>query len=231
MNSENNVYVRRKGFYERNIKRPVDFLCALCAIVVLSPIILIIALLVRIKLGTPVIFTQKRPGLNGEVFELYKFRTMTDERDKNGKILHDDNRLTSFGRKLRSTSLDELPEIINILKGDMSIIGPRPLLQRDVEYMNNVQLERHKVRPGLTGFAQCSGRNLLNWDEKLEMDKEYVDYLSFRMDFKVFFLTILKVLKRDGVTFEEGCDMDLKDWNELQKREVDEKKNHEFKNN
>ena len=156
---------------------------------------------------------------NEKIFNMYKFRTMTDARDENGNLLPDEMRLTKFGKMLRATSLDELPEIFNILKGDMSLIGPRPLLSKDVEYMTELQLRRHCVRPGLTGLAQCNGRNLLNWDTKLSKDVEYVNQLSFKMDVSIIFRTIYKVFKHEGVEFEEGADIDLKDWNEMKKEE------------
>lgn len=189
----------KKGFYEKFIKRPQDFLCALFAIIVLSPIMLITAILVRTKLGSPVIFKQKRPGLHGEIFELYKFRTMTDAKDENGKLLPDDVRLTTFGKKLRSTSLDELPELINILKGDLSIIGPRPLLVEYLPWYNETEKHRHDVRPGLTGWAQVNGRNNVSWDRRFELDVEYVNNISFRFDLKIFLMTIQKVIKRSDI--------------------------------
>lgn len=217
-----NEMEHKKGFYEKYIKRPQDFFCALFACIILSPVMLVIAILVKIKIGSPVLFTQERPGLNGEIFKLYKFRTMSNKRDENGNLLPDEKRLTSFGKKLRSTSLDELPELGSILIGDMAIIGPRPLLPRDVKYMTSEQKMRHSVRPGLTGLAQCNGRNSLNWDTKLAIDTEYVRNISFLLDLKIFIQTILKVIKREGITFEEGADMDLKDWNELKNKKKNE---------
>ena len=153
----------KKGFYEKYIKRSQDFLCALLATIVLSPVMLITALLVRIKLGSPVLFTQERPGLNGKIFKLYKFRTMTDKKDEKGNLLPDDKRMTSFGRKLRATSLDELPELLNMLKGDMAVVGPRPLLVRYLPRYNEHQARRHESRPGFTGLAQVHGRNAISW--------------------------------------------------------------------
>lgn len=188
------------GPYELFIKRPLDCFLSLMALIVLSPIMIITAFFVRIKLGTPVLFKQERPGLNESVFVLYKFRTMTDARDENGKLLSDDIRLTRFGRFLRSTSLDELPELMNILKGDMAIIGPRPLLVEYLSYYTEEEHHRHDVRPGLTGWAQINGRNAINsWEERFKYDLEYVNHISFAMDIKVLFLTVWKVLKRSDI--------------------------------
>src|SRR5690606_36278862 len=167
------------SIYRRLIKRPMDLILSLIAIIVLSPILLVVAILVRTKLGSPVLFKQKRPGLNEKIFMMYKFRTMTDERDQNGNLLPDSIRLTKFGRLLRSTSLDELPELFNILKGDMSIIGPRPLLVQYLPLYNNHQKRRHDVRPGLSGLAQVSGRNAISWEDKFNLDVEYVENVSF----------------------------------------------------
>ena len=192
--------IHKKGFYEKFIKRPQDFLCALLAIIVLSPIMAITAILVQFKLGRPVLFKQERPGLNGKLFKLYKFRTMTDEKDDNGVLKPDDVRLTPFGKKLRSTSLDELPELFNMLKGDMSIVGPRPLLTSYLTRYNSFQFRRHEVRPGLTGLAQIHGRNGISWDEKFRWDVEYVDHVSFIGDWKIIFETVVTVLKREGVS-------------------------------
>lgn len=188
------------GAYEKYIKRPQDFLCALIAIVVLSPVMLITALLVRIKLGSPVLFTQDRPGKNGEVFKLYKFRSMTDAKDKSGNFLPDAQRLTSFGKKLRATSLDELPELFNILKGDMAVVGPRPLLVKYLSRYNSFQARRHEVRPGFTGLAQVHGRNAISWEEKFEWDVKYVDHITFIEDWSIIFKTIQIVLKREGIS-------------------------------
>ena len=170
------------GPYEKHIKRSQDFLCALLAIIVLSPLMLITAIFVRIKLGSPVLFTQERPGKDGKIFKIYKFRTMTDARNENGNLLPDEVRLTSFGKKLRSTSLDELPELFNMLKGDMSIVGPRPLLVRYLDRYNEHQARRHEVRPGFTGLAQVHGRNAISWDEKFDWDVKYVDHITFLGD-------------------------------------------------
>lgn len=193
------------GLYRRYFKRSMDFILSLLAIIVLSPVLLVVAVLVRTKLGSPVIFKQKRPGLNEKIFTLYKFRTMTDERDKFGKLLPDSVRLTKFGKFLRSTSLDELPELFNILKGDMSIVGPRPQLVRDMVFMSEEQRQRHSVLPGLTGWAQVNGRNGVTWEEKLELDLEYINDITFLGDWKIIFITVAKVFKRDGIS-ADGMD-------------------------
>lgn len=179
--------------YAKYVKRCLDFLLSLCGIVILSPVLLILALLVRVKLGSPVLFKQERPGKNEKIFTLCKFRTMTDKRDENGELLPDSVRLTKFGRILRATSLDELPELFNILKGDMSIIGPRPLLVSYLPYYSEREKKRHSVRPGLTGLAQVSGRNFIDWDRRLEKDVEYVEHLSPGMDMKVLVMTVQTV--------------------------------------
>ena len=198
----------KPGFYEKYVKRPQDFCCALLAVIVFSPVMLITALLVRIKLGSPVIFTQERPGLHGKVFKLYKFRSMTDERDEQGNLLPDEVRLTSFGKKLRSTSLDELPELFNMLKGDMSVVGPRPLLVRYLDRYNDHQARRHEVRPGFTGYAQVHGRNAITWEEKFDFDVEYVDHITFLGDWKIIFQTVKTVLKKDGITSDTSETME-----------------------
>lgn len=196
------------------IKRALDFCAALGAIIVLSPVLLIVALLVKTKLGSPVLFKQERPGMidskTGEekIFTLCKFRTMTDERDENGELLPDEIRLTKFGKFLRSTSIDELPEFINILKGDMSFIGPRPLLVRYLPLYSEVQHRRHLVRPGLSGWAQVNGRNTVSWEEKFNLDVEYVEKMSFAIDVKIFFMTIMSVLKREGISSETSATME-----------------------
>ena len=188
------------GPYERFIKRPQDFICALLAIIVLSPILLITALLVRIKLGSPILFTQDRPGRDGKIFKLYKFRTMLPPKDGVIDPSQDAMRLTPFGKKLRSTSLDELPELINMLKGDMSVVGPRPLLVQYLERYNEHQTRRHEVRPGFTGLAQVSGRNALSWEEKFDLDVQYVDHITFLRDWRIIFKTLKTVIKRDGIS-------------------------------
>ena len=198
----------KKGFYEKFIKRPQDFLCALAATIVLSPVMAITALLVRTKLGSPVIFKQERPGLDGKVFMLYKFRTMTDGKDAEGNLLPDEVRLTNFGKKLRSTSLDELPELFNILKGDMAVVGPRPLLVRYLPRYNAHQARRHEVRPGFTGYAQVNGRNSITWEEKFDKDVYYVDHVSFLGDWKIVFQTVATVLKKEGISSDTYATME-----------------------
>ena len=196
---------KKPYFYKRYIKRPMDMILSLAAILVLSPVFLIVAILVRFKLGSPILFKQKRPGLNEKIFTIYKFRTMTDKKDENGTLLPDDIRLTKFGRFLRSTSLDELPELFNILKGDMSIVGPRPQLVKDLVFMTPEQQKRHSVLPGLTGWAQVNGRNAVTWEKKLELDLEYIEDVTFLNDAKIVFLTIAKVFKREGIS-ADGMD-------------------------
>lgn len=197
-----------KGIYRRFFKRPMDFILSLIAIILLSPVLIIVGILVRLKLGSPVLFKQKRPGLNGKIFTLYKFRTMTDERDENKELLPDAVRLTKFGRMLRSTSLDELPEFFNILKGDMSIVGPRPLLVEYLELYNEHQKRRHEVRPGLTGYAQVNGRNAISWEDKFNLDVEYVDNVSFIGDLKIIFITIKKVFTKEGISSQNSVTME-----------------------
>lgn len=187
-------------FYEKYLKRPQDFVLALVALLFLSPVLVTVWVLVRMKLGSPVLFCQERPGLNEEIFKLYKFRSMTDERDKEGNLLPDEVRLTSFGKLLRSTSLDELPELFNIIKGDMSLVGPRPLLVRYLPRYNARQHLRHSVRPGLTGLAQTHGRNALTWEEKFEWDVKYTEQITFTGDWKIIFHTVKSVLKREGIS-------------------------------
>ena len=195
------VMETKSGFYKGYIKRPLDIILAVTALIILSPILIIVAILVRTKLGSPIIFKQARPGLKEKIFTMYKFRTMTDERDENGELLPDSVRLTKFGRLLRSTSLDELPELFNIVKGDMSLIGPRPLLVQYLPLYNSHQKRRHEVRPGLSGLAQVSGRNTISWEEKFDLDIKYVDDVSVILDWKIIILTIKKVFLKEGITF------------------------------
>lgn len=193
--------------YAKYIKRILDFTLSLLALIILSPLMLIIYILVRIKLGKPAIFKQKRPGKNEKIFTLYKFRTMTDEKDKKGNLLPDEKRLTKFGKFLRSTSLDELPELINIIKGDMAIVGPRPLLVEYLEYYTDEEKHRHDVRPGLTGLAQVSGRNTINWEDKFKQDNKYIKNITLINDLKIIIKTIGKVFKRDGISQEGNATM------------------------
>lgn len=214
--------------YKKYIKRILDVILSLIALVILSPVLLIVAILVRIKLGTPVIFTQNRPGRYEKIFKLYKFRTMTNAKDENGNFLADEKRLTKFGKMLRSTSLDELPELINILKGDMSIVGPRPQLVKDMWFMTDEQRKRHDVRQGLTGLAQVNGRNNISWEEKINYDLEYINNITFLGDVKILIKTVEKVFKRSDIvtegmdTSEDLCDYLLRT-NQITKEEYDEK--------
>lgn len=194
--------------YQHVFKRLLDILISGIALIILSPVLLIVALLVRTKLGSPVLFKQERPGKDEKIFTLYKFRTMTDERDENGALLPDEVRLTSFGKMLRSTSLDELPELLNIFKGEMSIIGPRPLLVKYLPLYNETQKHRHDVKPGLTGLAQINGRNAITWEKKFEYDVEYVNNLSFSLDCKIFGGTVRAVLKREGISSATDATME-----------------------
>ena len=205
------VHTKHKpyGLYERFFKRALDIFCSLMALLVFWWLYVIVAILVRVKLGSPVLFTQDRPGKDEKIFKLYKFRTMTDARDENGNLLPDDVRLTRFGKLLRSTSLDELPEVFNILKGDMSIIGPRPLLVKYLPLYNEEQKRRHEVRPGLSGYAQVNGRNSVSWEEKFRMDVEYVDHVTFVGDVKIILGTVLKAfVKREGINSETAATME-----------------------
>ena len=187
---------------------PYDFICALAATIVLSPVLVIVAILVKVKLGSPILFTQDRPGKDNRIFKLYKFRTMTNEKDENGELLPDSERLPRFGKILRSTSLDELPELFNMLKGDMAVVGPRPLLVRYLNRYNEYQARRHEVRPGFTGLAQVNGRNAISWNEKFEMDVKYVDHITFIGDWKIILKTIKTVLKREGISSEKSTTME-----------------------
>lgn len=203
------------GPYEKYLKRPLDFCCGLAAVIVFWLLYAIVAILVRVKLGSPVLFAQERPGKidpktgKEKIFKLYKFRTMTDARDENGKLLPDDVRLTKFGRLLRTTSLDELPEAFNIIKGDMSVIGPRPLLVKYLPRYTAEQRRRHEVRPGLSGYAQVNGRNTVSWEEKFKLDVEYVDHITFLGDVKIVLDTVLKAfIKREGISSESSSTME-----------------------
>lgn len=194
--------------YSKYIKRMLDFVCSLLAFIILLPLLCIIGIFVRIKLGKPIIFKQDRPGKNEKIFKLYKFRTMTDEKDENGNLLSDEIRLTKFGKFLRSTSLDELPELINIIKGDMSIVGPRPLLVEYLPLYNEEQKHRHDVRPGLTGLAQINGRNTLTWEEKFNEDIKYINKITFMNDIKIILKTIKKVFIREGISQNGNATME-----------------------
>lgn len=194
--------------YKRFVKRCLDFLLSLAALIILSPVLLLVAILVRCKLGSPILFKQKRPGLHEKIFCMYKFRTMTDAKDADGNLLPDEVRLTKFGKLLRSTSLDELPELFNILKGDMAIVGPRPLLVQYLSRYNERQHHRHDVRPGFTGLAQVNGRNSISWQEKFEWDVKYVENVSFLMDLRIIAKTVKVVLKRDGISSETSATME-----------------------
>ena len=195
--------------YRTVVKRFIDIVLSLLALVILSPLLIVLAVLVRIKLGSPVIFRQQRPGYKGRIFGLMKFRTMTDERDDEGELLPDEVRLTEFGKKLRATSLDELPEFINILKGDMSFVGPRPLLVQYLPLYNEEQAHRHDVLPGLTGWAQVNGRNAISWEKKFEYDVWYTRHISFLLDLKIVMMTVGSVLKRTGISSETSATMEF----------------------
>ena len=200
--------IHKKGFYEKYVKCPLDLLFALIALIVFSPLMLVIAILVRAKLGAPVIFKQERPGKNGKIFKLYKFRTMTEAKDEEGRLLPDGERLTSFGRFLRSTSLDELPSLLNILTLRMSFVGPRPLLVQYLPRYNEHQARRHEVRPGFTGYAQVHGRNSISWQEKFNYDVHYVDNITFVGDLKILLKTVGVVLRRKGVNSQGAATME-----------------------
>lgn len=203
--------------YKNGVKRCLDFLLSLCGIIVLSPVLLVLCILVRVKLGSPILFKQERPGRHEKIFTLCKFRTMTDKRDEKGELLPDEARLTKFGKLLRSTSLDELPELLNILKGDMSIIGPRPLLVRYLPWYKEEERHRHDVRPGLTGLAQVNGRNALGWEDRFAFDLEYVNHCSFVMDVKIIMMTVGKVVKRSGTL--SGAEQTVEDFDVYRRKQ------------
>lgn len=208
-NKDSGTQHKPYGLYEAYFKRPFDFICGMLAVIVFWPLYLILAAMVKIKLGSPVLFTQQRPGQNEIIFKLYKFRTMTDERDENGELLPDEVRLTKFGKWLRTTSLDELPEAFNIIKGDMSVIGPRPLLVQYLDRYSDEQHRRHEVKPGLSGYAQVHGRNSVSWDEKFQMDVKYVDHITFLGDMKIILDTVTKAfIKKEGISSETSATME-----------------------
>lgn len=198
----------KAGFYEKFVKRFLDIFLSGMALIILSPILFVTAILVRVKLGSPVIFCQERPGRDEKIFKLHKFRSMSDARDENGNLLPDEIRLGKFGRNLRATSLDELPELWDIFRGKMSIVGPRPLLVKYLPLYNDEQHRRHDVRPGLTGWAQVHGRNLASWEEKFAYDVDYVDHISFALDVKIIFMTVRCVLAREGINAEGSATME-----------------------
>lgn len=208
MNNKKNNYRTSYGIYGKYIKRILDFILSLLALIILSPFILIFTVIGAIKMKGNPFFVQKRPGKDGKIFSLIKFRTMTNKKDRDGNLLPDEKRLTSYGKFLRSTSIDEVLEIINILKGDMSIIGPRPLLVKYLPLYNEYQKHRHDVRPGLTGYAQVHGRNAVSWEEKFDMDVKYVQHITFMGDLKILLETVVKVLKRDGISSETSVTME-----------------------
>ena len=213
--------MQNKGIYRSIIKRLQDIVLSVLAFAILSPLMLSLAVLVRIKLGSPILFIQERVGRNEKIFRLYKFRTMTEERDSNGELLPDHKRLTKFGMFLRTASLDELPELWNILRGDMTIIGPRPLLVEYLELYNEEQRQRHKVRPGLSGLAQVNGRNLISWKERFDLDIKYVNHVSFLGDWKLIFLSVKKVLIREG-----SVRIALAPWNDFKAARKTQERRH-----
>ena len=215
----------KKGFYEKYIKCPQDFILALFALIALSPVLLVIALMVKIKLGSPILFKQERPGLNGKIFKLYKFRTMSNEKDENGNFLPDEVRLGKFGKLLRSTSLDELPSLLNVIRFELSLVGPRPLLVRYLSRYNEHQARRHEVRPGFTGYAQVNGRNSISWEEKFDYDVQYVDNVTFKGDWIIILKTIGIVLKRDGISSNTSVTME--EFMGTEKEAEEEKVSHE----
>lgn len=194
--------------YKNLIKPILDFILAFLLIIIFSPIILIVALLIKLKLGSPILFTQERPGLNGKIFRIYKFRTMSDERDSKGDLLSDELRLKGFGKLIRKSSLDELPQLFNVLKGEMSFVGPRPLLVEYLKLYNQEQAKRHNVKPGITGWAQVNGRNAISWEEKFKLDVYYVEHISFMLDCKILYMTFFKVLKRKDINSNTNITME-----------------------
>lgn len=194
--------------YKNPIKPILDFILAFLLIIIFSPIILIVALLIKLKLGSPILFTQERPGLNGKIFRIYKFRTMSDERDSKGDLLSDELRLKGFGKLIRKSSLDELPQLFNVLKGEMSFVGPRPLLVEYLKLYNQEQAKRHNVKPGITGWAQVNGRNAISWEEKFKLDVYYVEHISFMLDCKILYMTFFKVLKRKDINSNTNITME-----------------------
>lgn len=194
--------------YKNLIKPILDFILAFLLIIIFSPIILIVALLIKLKLGSPILFTQERPGLNGKIFRIYKFRTMSDERDSKGNLLSDELRLKGFGKFIRKSSLDELPQLFNVLKGEMSFVGPRPLLVEYLKLYNQEQAKRHNVKPGITGWAQVNGRNAISWEEKFKLDVYYVEHISFMLDCKILYMTFFKVLKRKDINSNTNITME-----------------------
>ena len=201
-------YHKPSGFYEAHVKRPLDCYLSSMALVLLSPLLCVVSVAVKKNLGSPVLFEQGRPGKDGKIFKLYKFRTMTDEKGADGQLLSDADRLTPFGEKLRSTSIDELPELINIAEGDMAIVGPRPLLPEYLPRYSNEELHRHDVLPGLTGLAQANGRNALSWQEKFALDNEYVGHITFKGDVKILFETVKSVLGHEGISSDDSVTME-----------------------
>lgn len=213
------------GIYEKYFKRVFDIILSFVGLVILSPVLIVLAFLVKAKLGSPVIFSQERPGKNEKIFKLYKFRTMTDEKDDSGKLLADEQRLTNFGKKLRSTSLDELPQLVNILKGDMSIVGPRPLLVEYLPYYTDIEKNRHAVRPGLTGLAQINGRNNITWEDKFSHDLEYIKKITIKNDLEIIMKTIVKVINKSDISV--GNDYKMPEFLEI-RADINAKKENDY---